>query len=157
MFNFLLNATDEILDKHTRSDGSINWRGVAGENGDVHQHWVEGIGRDTILDYSNQDGDKIILRGHTVEIAGIDYGEDANGDYSLISVRSQQGDNGGAHDEDPLGEIMVYGDLVEFDDIKVQARGVYDGIDKLDDIQEGPGLTLDDLLVYVPEGSDFVV
>ena len=99
----MLNAKHEILDKHTRDDGSINWRKVAGENDNVHDHWVEGIGNDTILDFSKQDGDKIDIRGHTVEIASITYGEDDGGDYSLIALRSQQGDGGGAHDEDPLG------------------------------------------------------
>lgn len=132
-FNLLLNAKQEVLEEHTREDGSINWRRVAGENDEVHQHWVEGIGNDVILDYSDQDKDQIIIRGHTVEISDIDYGEDDGGDYSLIMLRSQQGDNGGAHDEDPLGSIKVYGDRVEENDIKVQAR-VFDGIDKLDEI-----------------------
>ncbi|MEM7427089.1 MAG: calcium-binding protein, partial [Pseudomonadota bacterium] len=135
-FNFLLNAKQEILDKHTRPDGSINWRGVAHENGDVHDHWVEGIGQDLITDFSLQDGDKIVLRGHTVEIASITYGEDEGGDYSLIEVRSQQGDNGGAHDEDSLGSIKVYGDKVTEDQVQVQAAGVFDGIDKLGEIVE---------------------
>ena len=133
LFNLLLDARQEILDKHTRDDGSVNWRRVAGENDDVHDHWVRGIGEDVILDYSNQDRDQIILRGHTVEVAGIEYGEDEGGDYSLIVLRSQQGDNGGAHDEDPLGSIRVYGDRVEEDDLKVQSR-VFDGVDKLDGI-----------------------
>ncbi|MCP4598791.1 calcium-binding protein, partial [Neptuniibacter sp.] len=136
MFNFLLNAKEEILEKHTRSNGTINWKGVAGENDNVHDHWVEGIGTDTILDFSKQDGDKIYLRGHTVEIAGITQEEDEGGQYSLIEVRSQQGDNGGAHDEDPLGFIKVYGDVVTIEDIKVKAAGVFDGINLLDDIAE---------------------
>ena len=65
-FNLLLNAREEILEKHTNSNGQINWRGVAGENNNVHDHWVESIGNDVITDYSNQDGDKIVIRGHTV-------------------------------------------------------------------------------------------
>ncbi|MEM7428907.1 MAG: hypothetical protein AAF441_22700, partial [Pseudomonadota bacterium] len=156
-FNFLLNAKQEILDKHTRDDGSVNWRGVAGENDNVHDHWVEGIGNDTVLDYSNQDGDKIILRGHTVEIAGIDYGEDALGDFSLISVRSQQGDGGGAHDEDHLGTVKVYGDLVDEDDIIVQAKGVFDGIDKLDEIPVSPAFTPTAPLVFLPDDPELLV
>lgn len=133
-FNLLLDAKQEILDKHTRDDGSVNWRRVAGENDNVHDHWVAGIGEDMILDYSNQDNDKIIIRGHTVEIADIVYGEDDGGDYSLIMLRSQQGEGGGAHDEDPLGSIRVYGDRVEEDDIRLKTAGVFDGIDKLDQI-----------------------
>ncbi|MCI5077751.1 calcium-binding protein [Oricola sp.] len=133
-FNLLLNAKQEILAEHTRWNGTINWRGVAGENDNVHDHWVEGIGNDVITDYSKQDGDKIVIRGHTVEIAEITYGEDDGGDYSLIQLRSQQGDNGGAHDEDLLGTIKVYGDTVTVDDVTVQAAGVFDGVDQLDAI-----------------------
>lgn len=138
IFNMLLNATEEVLARHTRDDGSINWRGVAGENDNVHDHWVEGIGDDVLLDYSNQDGDKIVLRGHTVEIADIEYGEDDGGDYSLISIRSQQGDGGGAHDEDLLGTLKVYGDKVTEDDIEVQASNVFDGIDIFEPIVNEP-------------------
>ncbi len=136
-FNMLLNATEEVLARHTRDDGSINWRKVAGENDAVHDHWVEGIGDDVLLDFSNQDKDKIILRGHTVEIAEITYGEDEGGDYSLVSIRSQQGDGGGAHDEDPLGTLKVYGDTVTADDITVQAK-VFDGIDAFEPIADAP-------------------
>ena len=132
-FRLLLNATDEIQDKHTRADGTVNWRRVAGENDNVHDHWVEGIGNDTILDFSNQDGDKIDIRGHTVEIADFEYGEDDVGDYSLIILRSQQGDGGGAHDEDLLGTIKVYGDKVTEDDITLKTNVFY-GVDDLDEI-----------------------
>ncbi|MEM1401502.1 MAG: calcium-binding protein, partial [Pseudomonadota bacterium] len=135
-FRLLLDAQDEILEKHTRDDGTVNWRKVAGENGDVHLHWVAGIGNDTILDYSKQDGDKIDIRGHTVEIASIKYGEDAGGDYSLITLRSQQGKGGGAHDEDPLGTVKVYGDKVTKKDITLKAKVFY-GIDQLEEIAEG--------------------
>ncbi len=145
-FKLLLNAKQEILEKHTRDDGSVNWRKVAGENDNVHDHWVEGIGEDQIKDFSNQDNDKILIRGHTVEIADIQYGEDEGGDYSLIILRSQQGDGGaggantatGAHDEDPLGSIKVYGDKVTEDDIKLQTAGVFDGVDKLEEIEQTP-------------------
>lgn len=135
-FRLLLNAKEEILEKHTRDDGSVNWRKVAGENDNVHDHWVEGIGNDTILDFSNQDGDKIDIRGHTVEIANIEYVEDGGGDYSLVILRSQQGAGGGAHDEDPLGTIKVYGDKVTEDDIRVQSKVFY-GIDQIADIAAG--------------------
>ena len=142
LFNFLINATDEVKAQHRRSDGTIDWRGVAGENDNPHDHWVEGVGNDTILDYSKQDGDKIVLRGHTVEIAEITYGEDNRGSYSIIWVRSQQGDGGaagantanGAHDEDSIGRIKVYGDKVEIENVKVEASGVFDGVDKLTQI-----------------------
>ena len=84
----------------------------------------------------------IVVRGHTVEIAEITYGADEGGSYSLIRVISQQGNGGaggantatGAHDEDPLGTIKVYGDKVFEKDIKVQAAGVFDGVDMLNTV-----------------------
>lgn len=141
-FRLLLNAKDDILDAYTRADGSVNWRGVAGENDNVHDHWVEGIGNDVILDFSDQDGDSINIQGHTVEIASITYGADSLGDFSMIALRSQQGNGGaggtntatGAHDEDPLGTIKVYGDKVTKQDITVKAN-VFFGIDALEDIK----------------------
>ena len=139
IFNVLLNATTAIMARHMKDDGSVNWRKVAGENDAVHDHWVEGIGDDELLDYSNQDGDKIVIRGHTVEIAGITYGEDVGGAYSLIALRSQQGDGGGAHDEDPLGTLKVYGDTVTEEDIQLQPT-VFDGIDILEPLQAVPNL-----------------
>lgn len=168
VFNFLLDATDMVLARHTREDGSINWRGVAGENDQVHDHWVNSGGDDVLLDYSKQDKDRIELRGHTVELAEITYGEDAGGDYSLLHVRSQQGDGGGAHDEDLLGTVKVYGDVVTVEDVKVSARGVFDGADILEPLEDAPNLIygqdIADALVGTEEadnihaenGNDFV-
>ena len=137
-YNMLLNATDAVLARHTKDDGSINWRKVAGENDAVHDHWVEGIGNDVLTDFSKQDGDKIVARGHTVEIASITYGDDDGGDFSLVTFRSQQGNNGGAHDEDALGSLKVYGDQVTKADIKVQAAGIFDGVDIVDGLGDLP-------------------
>ena len=152
-FNALLNATTAVLARHTRDDGSINWRQVAGENDAVHDHWVEGIGEDTLLDFSNQDGDKLVVRGHTVEIADITYGDDAGGDFSLITLRSQQGDGGGAHDEDPLGSLKVYGDKVTEHDITVKAN-VFDGIDILEPLENVPNLVTGDDDANDLDGTD---
>jgi Ca2+-binding RTX toxin-like protein len=138
MFNYLLDATDVVLARHTREDGSINWRKVAGENDAVHDHWVESGGDDVVLDFSNQDRDRIELRGHTVELAEITYGADEGGDFSLLHVRSQQGDGGGAHDEDSLGTVKIYGDTVTEEDVRVTAKGVFDGIDILESIEGLP-------------------
>ena len=133
-FRPLLNAKDEIIAKHTRANGRINWRGVAGENGNVHDHWVEGIGNDTILDYSAADGDQIRIEGHTATIAEIQQGEDAGGAYTLIIIVSDQG-GAGAHDGDSLGSLKVYGDAVAEADIVVKA-GVFFGVDRLDWVDE---------------------
>ncbi len=137
-FRFLLDAKLETLAKHINRNGDINWRGVAGENGAVHDHWVNGIGTDTITDY--QAGkDKISLVGHTVAIESVTAKTDANGvDYTEILVRSDQGADGqgggGAHDLDPLGAIHVYGDAVAANDITVNAGVFYGQYDNIVDV-----------------------
>ncbi|NRB02368.1 MAG: calcium-binding protein [Rhodobacteraceae bacterium] len=156
-FNYLLDATDVVLARHTREDGSINWRSVAGENEAVHDHWVQAGGDDIYWDFSKQDGDRIELRGHTVELAEITYGEDANGDFSVLHVRSQQGDGGGAHDEDLLGTVKVYGDVVTEDDVTVRAKGVFDGADIFEPFEDAPNLIYEDNennVVFGTDGSD---
>ena len=55
---------------------------------------------------------------------------------SVITVYSQQGAGGGAHDEDYLGYIIVHGDRVEEDDIETDAKVAYGIVETIDDIQE---------------------
>ena len=139
-FRLLLNAKQEILDRHTGRGGQIDWQGVTGENDNVHDHWVEGIGNDVIYDFdSGEEGehaDHIVIEGHTVTYT-IEYFDtvsaadtDDEVDYSVITLISQQG-AAGAHDEDFLGTITVYGDLVEDEDIHLHDH-VYYGIDMLE-------------------------
>ena len=53
-FELLLNAKDEIVKKHADPvTGKVNWKKVAHENDNVHDHWVDGIGNDTILDFNS--------------------------------------------------------------------------------------------------------
>ena len=52
-----------------------------------------------------------------------------------MTIRSQQGDGGGAHDEDPLGTVKIYGDKVTESDITVKAK-VFDGIDKFEPMDD---------------------
>jgi Ca2+-binding RTX toxin-like protein len=139
-FRLLLNAKQEILDKHSLGGGQIDWVGVTGENNNVHDHWVEAIGNDTIFDFeSGADGDHadhIMIEGHTVTYS-IEYRDtvsdadtDTDVDYTVITLRSDQG-AAGAHDEDILGTITVYGDLVDEDDIHLHDH-VYYGINMLE-------------------------
>src|SRR6266581_1777895 len=122
-FEGMVNAKDEIVAKHVNADGTIDWNGVTGENGAVHDHWVDGFGNDVIKDFNRAQGDKIEISAHTAEVKSIEH-LDSNGDgkadYSVITVISQQGASG-AHDEDLLGTITVYGNLVKASDIKVAA------------------------------------
>ena len=125
-FKLLINAKDKIIQKHADpATGRINWQGVAGENDNPHDHWVDAIGNDVILDFNKSEGDKIKILGHTVQVREIKNLDNGNG--SIIHLISNQGGNGGAHDQDELGTITVYGDIVEQSDLTVRA-GVTFGV-----------------------------
>lgn len=69
-----------------------------------------------------------MIEGHTTYVKSLTYGdEDKDGviDHSVIEIYSQQGKNGGAHDEDALGTIKVFGDLVQMSDIETTAAPAY--------------------------------
>jgi Ca2+-binding RTX toxin-like protein len=141
-FELTLNGREEIVAKHVNADGTIDWAGVTGENGAVHNHWVEGIGDDVILDFNRAAGDTIEIAGHTVGMRDIAYG-DRNGDgvddYSIITLYSNQG--AGAHNGDDLGTIKVYGNLITADDVKLDAGVTYGAYNTL---AEGPHMFEDD-------------
>ena len=138
-FQTLINAKQRYIEKHTNDDGTINWHGVAGENDKLHDHWVDVLGNDVITDYSRSEGDRIVIEGHTTQIASITYG-DRNGDgvldHSVIALYSDQGNNGGAHNDDRLGTITVYGDLVKRSDIEHTAAPAYGIITSIEDLGE---------------------
>ena len=111
-WRLLINASKDIVDKHTNaSTGVIDWgmNGVAGENDNYHDHWVDGIGIDTITDFSGNGGenDQILIQGHTVRALLLSNSDNE----ALIGVYSDQGADGergnGAHDFDVLGLIKV--------------------------------------------------
>ena len=110
-FDLLMNAKQEIYEQHIQADGLINWgmNGVAGENGAYHDHWVEGIGRDTITDFSGigGQGDHIVITGHTVTYEIL---KESN-NRVVLGIYSDQGGDGvrgnGAHDLDVLGVINI--------------------------------------------------
>ena len=154
-FTFMLvqNGTDDIVAEHTNANGVINWAGVAGENDYTHDHWVQGVGNDVVTDYNKEEGDEIRIQGHTVDITSIVYGQDDQGEYSLISLGSQQGANGGAHDEDDLGTIKVYGDKITEADIDVD-RMTFDSVDELEAIDAEAIATSDELPAPPEEETD---
>lgn len=110
-FELDINAGKDIVQKHTRGNGTVKWgmNGVAGENNNYHDHWVDGIGRDTVVDFSGKggEGDKIEIVGHTVTYKVISESEN----QTTLGVYSDQGADGvrggGAHDLDVLGVIKV--------------------------------------------------
>jgi Ca2+-binding RTX toxin-like protein len=155
-FEGLVNAKDEIVAKHVNADGTIDWAGVTGENNNVHDHWVDGFGNDVITDFNRKQGDKIEISAHTAEVKSIEH-LDSNGDgkadYSVITVISQQGASG-AHDEDLLGTITVYGNLVKASDITVDAASVYGAYAKVGELPAGTHYQLEDDGVLPGGASD---
>ncbi|MEM6825416.1 MAG: LamG-like jellyroll fold domain-containing protein, partial [Pseudomonadota bacterium] len=164
-FETLLNAKVEHLVENTMGNGRmIHWHGVAGENAQIHDHWVDGIGVDVVADYVAGE-DKISVIGHTTQIE-VDYVTiDSNGDgvdddaASVITVYSQQGNGGGAHDEDYLGYIVVYGDKVEEEEIETDAGAHYGVVRTIDELQEavapsGPFKTHDDPALFGYDSRD---
>ena len=121
LFRPLMNAKPEIIEKHNMNnmhDDMHNMnlhKQIAGENGSVHDHWVDSIGDDIILDFNRSEGDKIEIKGHTVKVEKIEELDDGSG--SIIHLISDQGANGGAHHLDKLGTITVYGDIVKESDL----------------------------------------
>ena len=139
-FRTLINAKRDIILKHVNDDGTINWgmNGVAGENDEVHDHWVERIGDEVIWDFSRAEGDKIRIEGHTTEVYKLEHlDSDGDGilDSSKLHIWSNQGNGGGAHNKDLLGTITVFGDLVTKSDYSVKKTdyGIVETIRELDE------------------------
>lgn len=154
-FEMVVNAKDEIVAKHINADGTIDWVGVTGENTNVHDHWVDGIGNDVIRDFNRAQGDKIEISAHTAEVQSIqhlDSNGDGRDDYSVITVISQQG-NAGAHDEDLLGTITVYGNLVQQSDIAV-TQTVYGAYERVGELGGGVHFDIEDNGVLPDGGTD---
>ena len=142
LFETLINGKKDMLIDNTKDDGrTINWHGVAGENARIHDHWVDSLGIDVIADY-DADEDRISVIGHTTNVDVTYATVDTDGDgidddaVSIIRAYSQQGNGGGAHDEDNLGYIVVHGDRVEEDDITINPSAHYGVVDTIDEMQE---------------------
>ena len=79
-----INAKADIIAKHTDDDGRIDWAGVAGENDNVHDHWIDAFGTEVIADFDKEEGDRILIYGHTVD-PEISYADvDGDGDEESI-------------------------------------------------------------------------
>ena len=137
-FEVLINAKPEKILKHTMDNGMIHWHGVAGENNEVHDHWVDRLGNEVIWDFNRAEGDKIEVVGHTVDVYKLEHVDiDGDGvlDASILHVQSNQG-NAGAHNKDQLGTITVFGDLVVESDYLVDAGPAYGIVDHIRDLDE---------------------
>jgi hypothetical protein len=145
-FEGLITAPYEIIARHVNDDGTIDWAGVTGENDNVHDHWIDGFGGDVIRDFNRAQGDKIEIAAHTAEVQSIqhlDSNGDGRADYSVITVISQQG-AAGAHDEDLLGTITVYGNLVRASDISTDAGVTYGAYERIDELPAGVHYDIED-------------
>lgn len=158
-FETLINGKKDIIAEHVNDDRTIDWMGVAGENTYIHDHWVDGIGIDVIADFNKAEGDKISIKGHTTQIKVDHRTIDTDGDgidddqVSVITLYSQQGNGGGAHDEDYLGYVIVHGDKVEKDDIETDAKVAYGIVESIDDIQEAVAPTGETAWQQLPDGT----
>ena len=131
-----INAKLDIIEKHVRIDGSINWAGVAGENDEVHDHWIDSFGIEIIADYDAEE-DHIAVIGHTARVFVSYQDTDGDGDdESIITVISHQHGNGGAHDKDLIGQVIVHGDRVEEDDIETDDGVTYGVVENFADVAE---------------------
>jgi hypothetical protein len=140
LFETLINGKADIILEHVNDDRTIDWMGVAGENARLHDHWVDAFGIDVVADYVAGE-DKISVIGHTTRVAVDHRTIDTDGDgidddaVSIITAYSQQG-NGGAHDEDLIGYIVVHGDRVEEEDITIDPKAAYGVVESVDELQE---------------------
>ena len=96
LFNPQINAKRDIILEHVNADRTINWAGVAGENNELHDHWVDSWGIDMIADYDASE-DSIAIVGHTVapEVEHKLIDTDGDGVFddaaSIITVLSNSG------------------------------------------------------------------
>jgi hypothetical protein len=117
-----LSGKPDVVARHVNDDDTINWGDVAGENTYVHDHWTEYFGDVQINDFDAGEGDTLQVRGHTVSLNSLEV-IDGN---TVIVVQSQQGNGGGAHDEDLLGVIIVKDAELTEDDVEFTSTN--DGI-----------------------------
>ena len=143
MWAIEIDAKPKFLKKHTQADGRINGanNALAGENNNSHDHWIEGIGNDVIADFNLEQGDKIVINGHTVE----NYKIEKKGNSYVLNLRSNQGNAdqnnpNGAHDGDSIGTIKLGGAAKKY--TEEQIRGA---------------ITLDKMVNYVADGRGIEV
>ncbi len=115
-FEGMVNAKDEIVAKHTVSmtAPSTGWRHRREQRRSRSPGGRFRQRRDPRLQPLPGRQDRNLgahRRGHSRSSTSDNNGDGKN-DYSVITVISQQG-NAGAHDEDLLGTITVYGNLVK--------------------------------------------
>ena len=124
-FRWLIDAKAEILDKHRDADGVVDYSmgGVAGENNNVHDHWVETTGTKIVRDFDAAEGDTLIFEGHTLTLKSVEHVNFDRGRSvdTVLNFISDQGAGGGAHNQDDLGRVVLLGVEMDIDDFTVNA------------------------------------
>ncbi|MEM9906111.1 MAG: hypothetical protein AAF921_13920 [Cyanobacteria bacterium P01_D01_bin.44] len=143
MWALEIDAKEEFLEKHTRSDGRINGanNALAGENNNSHDHWLESIGNDVVTDFNLEQGDKLVVRGHTVE----NYKIEKKGMDYVLHLRSNQGNAdqnnpNGAHDGDLVGTIRLQKAAAKYSEEQIR-----------------DALTVENMVNYVADGRGIEV
>ncbi|MEO1401694.1 MAG: hypothetical protein AAFV72_10675 [Cyanobacteria bacterium J06635_1] len=143
MFAGEIDAKEKFLKKHTQKDGRINGanNALAGENNNSHDHWLESIGNDVITDFSLEQGDKIVIQGHTAE----NYKIEKKGNSFMLHLRSNQGNAdqnnpNGAHDGDLVGTINLRGAAAKYSESQIRKA-----------------ITVDNMVNYVADGRGIEV
>lgn len=127
----LINATPEIIAKHTGDDGRINWRKIVKGTHKSHHgydHWIEGPGEIVINDFEKDD--RLVFRGHSARTILLEESENV----AVVGLISDQGRDArrgtGAHDFDVLGKVTIHHDgSFDFDPNVLDAsNNVFDGV-----------------------------
>lgn len=140
-FITLINAKSNFLEKNNKKNGDIKWMEITLKNTYIHDHWVERLGNDIITDFSTTEGDKIQIIGHTTTVKHVEYLDRNNeGKLNTTVIYLEANQNAaGAHHQDHIGTITVYGDLVKMEHISlnnIPAIGIVKNIKDLNEAKE---------------------
>ncbi len=131
IFRWLIDGKDHIIDRNRDSNGNVDYTmsGVAGENSNVHDHWVQSMGTKIVTDFDASEGDTLEFEGHVIFLDNAkhtDFDGDGNTD-TVLSFRTWTRFQN-AHSGDWVGEVVVLDEIIQASDIELQ-RYVYYGVE----------------------------
>ncbi len=128
-FELLVNTRPEFAEKWQGAGGAIDWAGVLTETARPHDHWVDGIGHDRIVNFE-RGIDRIEIFGHRIEIASFEHVLRRPGvTDTVITLRAQEG---GPFGGDQLGSITVLGVRLDRNEILLRDDVVIGAFDTLE-------------------------
>ncbi len=161
LINPEINAKRRFIVEHVNEDRTIDWAGVAGENDNLHDHWVDAVGIDVIGDFTSGE-DRIAIVGHTVDPEITHKRIDSDGDgteddlISILTLISRQHGGGGAHTLDLVGQVVVFGDPVSEADLLVEDGATHGIVQTIDQIQDALYLQGTPKVSTLSDGSTFL-